>query len=389
MIPPQLVATAATVALMCVSVSANDNETGKRPARGESLQAVKREYDLAVEAWRKSKQSASHAGKTGDRPESTQKQDLPNYRFSPRFLAIAEKDLDGPEAVAALKNALDTGFDPETGERLPVREQALRLIQTHYIQKPAIGDLIPAIGRCAKEDRDPVFAELIARNPDRGIQAMAYREQIAKLAELAWFADFWKDPKCRALSEEYQGKDWVKEMLPKAEKARIELATMTKTYSERYGDVFPDLSIGQAAPEVVLESISGKPASLHALRGKVVVLDIWTTSCGPCKAMIPHERTMVERLKGKPFELVSISADDTKQMLIEFVAKEQMAWTHWWCGAEGPFVQAWDVRAVPVIYVLDAKGVIRYKNVAGEALEKAVTTLLAEMTTAPKDAASK
>ena len=36
--------------------------------------------------------------------------------------------------------------------------------------------------------------------------------------------------------------------------------------------------------------------------------------------MIPHEREMVERLKDKPFALVSISADAKKETLIEFLA---------------------------------------------------------------------
>ena len=39
----------------------------------------------------------------------------------------------------------------------------------------------------------------------------------------------------------------------------------------------------------------------------------------------------------------------------------------------------WDVKAFPTIYVLDAKGVVRYKNVRGHDMEEAVNTLLAEM----------
>ena len=65
------------------------------------------------------------------------------------------------------------------------------------------------------------------------------------------------------------------------------------------------------------------------------MLDIWATWCGPCKAMIPHEREMVERLKDKPFALVSISADEKKKTLTDFLAKDTMPWTHWWNGSGG------------------------------------------------------
>ena len=94
--------------------------------------------------------------------------------------------------------------------------------------------------------------------------------------------------------------------------------------------------------------------------------------------MIPHEREMVERLKDKRFALVSISADDKKETLTDFLAKEKMPWTHWWNGSEGGIIKAWDVQQFPTIYVIDAQGVIRHKDLRGEELEKAVNALLEE-----------
>jgi thiol-disulfide isomerase/thioredoxin len=60
-----------------------------------------------------------------------------------------------------------------------------------------------------------------------------------------------------------------------------------------------NLSVGKVAPEVLCLNIDGdKEDKLSNYKGKVVVLDIWATWCGPCKAMIPHEREMNEKLKG-------------------------------------------------------------------------------------------
>ncbi len=137
-----------------------------------------------------------------------------------------------------------------------------------------------------------------------------------------------------------------------------------------------DVSVGNPAPEIVIQDIDGKEARLSALKGKVVVLDIWATWCPPCRAMIPHEREMVERLKDKPFALVSISADDKNETLKEFLSQEKMPWTHWWNGSEGGVIDDWDVQAFPTIYVIDAKGVIRYKDLRDEKLEEAVNELL-------------
>lgn len=107
-------------------------------------------------------------------------------------------------------------------------------------------------------------------------------------------------------------------------------------------------------------------------------MDVWTTWCGPCKAMIPHQREMVNRLKGKPFELLSISCDEEKEALVDFLKKNDMSWKHWWVGRRGEFSKSLNINVYPTIYVLDGKGVIRFKNIRGNELDKAIDSLLAE-----------
>jgi hypothetical protein len=80
--------------------------------------------------------------------------------------------------------------------------------------------------------------------------------------------------------------------------------------------------------------------------------------------------------------LVSINAEPTKDRA-ELKAAWETAGNTWRCvwdgDYEGPINVAWNIRQYPTIYVLDPQGVIRYKNVLGKELERAVSTLLAEM----------
>jgi thiol-disulfide isomerase/thioredoxin len=177
-----------------------------------------------------------------------------------------------------------------------------------------------------------------------------------------------------------RGKDAVKELLAKADKAPAEIKEYEKLWDAKFakGHGFL-LRIGREAPEVVCKDVNGKPARLSDLRGKVVVLDIWATWCRPCVQMIPHSRELVKKLEDKPFVLVSVSIDAKKQALLDFMKKEEMPWTHWWNGQNGPVVKDYQVMSIPSIWVLDHKGVIRFCNVRGEAMDKAVETLLAEM----------
>ena len=97
--------------------------------------------------------------------------------------------------------------------------------------------------------------------------------------------------------------------------------------------------------------------------------------------MYPHERSLVKRLEGQPFALLGINSDRDREALKKVMKKQGITWRSFWNGGgtQGPISSAWNVRVWPTIYVLDHKGVIRYKNVRGERMDEAVDTLLAEM----------
>jgi len=100
--------------------------------------------------------------------------------------------------------------------------------------------------------------------------------------------------------------------------------------------------------------------------------------------MYPHERSLVKRLEDKPFALLGVNSDQ-KERLRQVIAKEKMTWRSWWDGGstEGPIARRWNVRGWPTIYVLDHKGVIRFRDVRETELDRAVDQLLAELAAAP------
>jgi len=96
--------------------------------------------------------------------------------------------------------------------------------------------------------------------------------------------------------------------------------------------------------------------------------------------MLPHEKTLVKRLESEPFALLGINSDGPADELRPRLESEGIAWRQAVDGStEGPLAKAWNVSGWPTIYILDAEGRIRFRDLRDQAMEDAVTKLLAEM----------
>ena len=98
--------------------------------------------------------------------------------------------------------------------------------------------------------------------------------------------------------------------------------------------------------------------------------------------MYAHERSLVSQLADKPFALIGVNSDGDREKILETCKEKNISWRSFWNGPEGtggPISKAWQVKGWPTIYVLDAEGKIRYKNVRGEKMDEALTALLAEL----------
>lgn len=97
--------------------------------------------------------------------------------------------------------------------------------------------------------------------------------------------------------------------------------------------------------------------------------------------MYPDERSLVERLKDEKFTLLGVNSDKSPEAFADAAKRERITWPVMFDGGstEGPIATKWGVRGWPTIYVLDAKGVIRYEGVRGKQMDEAVDALLAEM----------
>lgn len=82
---------------------------------------------------------------------------------------------------------------------------------------------------------------------------------------------------------------------------------------------------------------------------------------------------------------MGINSDVDREALKETLKSERINWRSWWDAGSinGPIQTTWQIAQRPTIIVLDAKGVIRFRDVTGDELDQAIDSLLAEQRDSP------
>lgn len=259
-------------------------------------------------------------------------------------------------------------------------DKVLAIAAEHHLNHPKVKDLVLTVGRAG--DSGEKFLQLAAEKAkDKEVRAISLYILGMSAGEMADYA-----PNEKASTELVnKAVDYLSRAVKEAPDTKVD-GDKLSTIVEAEIKSIKLLAIGSPVPEVKGTEIRDqKKQSIADYKGKVVLLDMWFTGCGPCREMIPHERDMVKRLEGRPFKLISVSTDEKKSMLTTFLEKNPMPWVHWWDdGEENPLIQTLKVRAYPTLYLIDAKGAIRRKWIGKpdlDLLDKAVEELVKEAET--------
>jgi hypothetical protein len=222
--------------------------------------------------------------------------------FLPRVHALIAGDAGDEVAAEALAFAV-FGLDSTD-------KQVFDALAKTFVKSPKIERFVQMSLGGAPDAAKPVLEKVLADNPSRELKGMA----ALALGTMAFEKEDGKGAQEALMYFERVEKDFADVKAPRGGT----LADMAK------GNLFElkNLAIGMKAPPAESKTLDGKKTSLADHAGKVVVLDIWATWCGPCRAMIPHEREMVEKFKDKPFAFISVSADDEKKELEDFLTTE-------------------------------------------------------------------
>lgn len=171
----------------------------------------------------------------------------------------------------------------------------------------------------------------------------------------------------------------VFEELAADESLGTRIREMASTNLERIGTL-RKLKIGSEAIPFAATDIEGEDLSLSDYRGKVVLLDFWATWCAPCRAEMPNVKEVYSEYHDDGFEIIGVSMDQDRGALDRYIDEENIEWRQIFDGKgwKAELGRLYAVSSIPSTFLLDSQGRIRYKNLRGDDLEKAVEKLVEE-----------
>jgi thiol-disulfide isomerase/thioredoxin len=136
------------------------------------------------------------------------------------------------------------------------------------------------------------------------------------------------------------------------------------------------LTVGTIAPD--LTDVEGNTISLEKYRGQYVVMDFWASWCPDCRKDMPQMKELYTQYSGNGVQFLGISFDTTREALDNYLEKEAIAWpqvTELKKMKESKMAQAYHIKWIPSIYLLDPNGKVLIATVEIEKLKH----LLAEI----------
>ena len=140
-------------------------------------------------------------------------------------------------------------------------------------------------------------------------------------------------------------------------------------------------AVGFKAPAFTVRNLKGNRVQLADHKGKVVILNLWATWCGPCRVEMPGLENLYRRYRSEGLEILAVSLDKGSSDKVQTFADQYRLSFPVLLDSDGQVESRYHTLTIPTTYVIDKNGMVvaevdGAKNWESEETFKAVEYLL-------------
>jgi len=121
--------------------------------------------------------------------------------------------------------------------------------------------------------------------------------------------------------------------------------------------------LASAVAQSDMKNLDGSTSKIADLKGKVLLLNMWATWCGPCRGEMPSLVKMQDEHRDKGFEIIGLNTDDgdTKEMIDQFAAEMKLNYKLVWADTamQNGLLKISNFNGIPQSFVVDRDGNLR------------------------------
>ncbi len=114
--------------------------------------------------------------------------------------------------------------------------------------------------------------------------------------------------------------------------------------------------LGEPFPSLKVTSLDGEVLPLAAARGKLVVLNIWATWCGPCRKELPSLQRLSQTLDARRFEVLGVALDEDAHVVREYLIDKGVSYPNWLDPALKAADDVLGITAYPYTFFISPEG---------------------------------
>ena len=121
-----------------------------------------------------------------------------------------------------------------------------------------------------------------------------------------------------------------------------------------------EVEVGSFLREATLNGLNGKNKNFSDFKGKPLLINVWASWCGPCRAEMGSLERLAQRYNGKEFNMIGVSTDDYRDRAVAFIKQTKISFENY-LDSKLLLENMLGANTIPLTILVDADGRVMVK----------------------------